>query len=326
MHYKIKPNQTTNQLNMPIIKTPFKGTFRIANKKTGMSKNGDKYVTYELHDANSIKEAICIQNAISWSQNKPYELVNVKGHMVYGSEKNILQIKEIEPVNTMDNPIQRLSKALAVNPNDLDRLLNLRQNIRSPALGQFIDTIFSEDDIAFSFLQVPASRNHHHNDAGGLLAHSLEAAEIVAALPYEKDYEQEIAIVAALLHDIGKVSVFNINGTYTKLGKMVNHDALTLKVCATALKALDDSWRDASYTLQHAWTCASSGSKNGFKPMCSIASKVRYADNQSCKNYDIQKSFKTKLVKTGLIWSEHKEQYFWRPAAEPRQLNGAKYA
>lgn len=318
----------TNQLNMLPISEIFNGIYRIANKKIGMNENGTSHVTCELHDASGTKFGRCHPNAISWYQNEPYQLVNVKGYLLHNDSNKWINIIEIEPNNgkAHSNPLLRLPKALCADPTILDRLIHIRQSIHSPALGKFLDTVFSDEEVALAFLQVPASRNYHHNHAGGLLAHSVEVAEIVSDQTYDSDHEREIAIIAALLHDIGKVKTFNSNKSYTKLGKMVSHDHLTLEVCSTALRELDKTWPDASYTMRHVWTCASPGARYGFQPMCLIANNVRNADNKSCDTFDIQKAYQPKLIKTGLLWSENQQKYFWRPAAEPRQLKGANYA
>lgn len=323
-----RPIKKTNQLNMLPIREIFNGIYRIVNKKIGMNENGTSHVTCELHDSSGIKFGRCHPNVIKWYQSEPYQLVNVKGYLLHSNSEKWVNIIEIEPNNgkAYSNPLLSLPKALCADSKNLDRLNNIRQSIKSPALGKFLDTVFSDEEVSLAFLQVPASRNHHHNHAGGLLAHSVEVAEIVANETFYGNYEREIAIIAALLHDIGKVKTFNTNGTYTKLGKMVSHDHLTLEVCSTALRELDKTWPDASYTMRHVWTCASPGARYGFQPICLIANIVRNADNQSCETFDIQKAYQFKLIKTGLLWSEHKQKYFWRPAAEPRKLKGANYA
>ncbi|MFV1922219.1 MAG: HD domain-containing protein [Methylotenera sp.] len=313
-----------NQLNMLPLTEIFNGTYRIANKNIRMNENGTSHITCELHDASGMKLGRCHPNAIKWYQSKPFQLVNVKGYLLHSDSEKWVNIISIEPNNdkACSNPLLRLPKALCADPANLDSLIKIRDSIHSYALGKFLDTVFSDEEIAMAFIQVPASRNYHHNHTGGLLAHSVEVANIVANEKFYSNDECEIAIVAALLHDIGKVKTFNTNRTYTKLGKMVGHDNLTLEVCSSALKELDETWPDASYTMRHVWTCASPGARYGFQPMCLIATSARNADNQSCINFDIQKAYQSKLIKTGLLWTENQQKYYWRPAAEPRQMKG----
>lgn len=198
------------------------------------------------------------------------------------------------------------------------KLIEIRQGLKSLALGRFIEQLFADNDIAKAFLQLPASTQHHHNEIGGLLAHSVEVAEIMSGLSYDSPGERQIAIVAGLLHDIGKVRTLKSNLTPTQTGKMVSHDHLTLEVCAEALKALDKTWSAAADTLRHVWTCASPGAKYGYQANCSIAHKLRYADKESVRKYEASKLFKLRDKADGLVWNEHQQSYIWRPTVEPK--------
>ena len=219
------------------------------------------------------------------------------------------------------NAVMLLPRELCLDPSWLDRLIVIRLNLQSPALGRFIDQIFSDKTIAFPFLQLPASTRHHHNKEGGLLAHSVEVAEIILNQSYDSGDERDIAVVAALLHDVGKVRTLGTNLITTQTGRMVSHDDLTLEVCASALKSLDESWPEAANTLRHVWTCATPGSRYGFQPNCSIAYKLRFADGESVRKYDASKIFKSHNKTDGLTWDDHQNCYIWRPVSETRLNN-----
>lgn len=209
-----------------------------------------------------------------------------------------------------------LLQEMNVNPAWMDRLIELRQNLHSPALGQFIDKLFDDKNIAQAFLHIPASTQYHHAEGGGLLAHSIEVAEIMYSLSYNNQDERHIATVAGLLHDIGKVRTLGVNHATTQIGKMVGHDQLTLEVCAEALKTLDKTWPEAANTLRHVWTCSTPGSRFGFQPNCSIAHKLRFADGESMRKYDANKLFKSRGKFYGLVWNELQQSYIWRPKTE----------
>ena len=219
-------------------------------------------------------------------------------------------------IHTNAAEVTRLSQTLNIDPCLLERLIIVRQNILSPALGQFVDKLFDDKSMAQAFLQLPASTQYHHNETGGLLAHSVEVAEILYSLSYNNQDERYIATVAGLLHDIGKVRTLGANHATTQIGKMLSHDHLTLEVCAEALKSLDKTWPEAANTLRHVWTCYTPASKFGFQPNCSIAHKLRFADGESMRIYDANKLFKSRGKSDGLVWNEHQQSYIWRPKAE----------
>ena len=151
------------------------------------------------------------------------------------------------------------------------------------------------------------------------MAHSVEVAEITGNQLYKSTDERDIAVVTALLHDIGKVRTLKPDKSTTQLGKMVGHDDLTLEICANALKELDKTWSEASYTMRHVWTCASTGAKYGFERNCLIANIVQFADRQSVDHFNENQAFESNYKVNGLAWNGSK--YFWRPTAESRTTN-----
>lgn len=305
------------QLDKLPIKQIFSGIFRIDNIKNDTNKTGNKNINIDLHDSTGFQIGQCETSVLSWLPTKPYQLVNIQGYIDQILSDGLVQILSIEPVIGISNMnvFQTLPRELCVDPIWLDRLISIRRSIKSPALGRFVDTLFLEDDIAFAFLQVPASSKYHHNKIGGLLAHSVEVAEITFNQDYVNEGVRDIAVVAALLHDVGKVRTLRTNLASTTLGKMVGHDSLTLEVCAFALRELDKTWPDAAYTLRHVWTCASPAAKYGFEANCTIANKIQYADKLSVERYYDKQTFKANNKLTGLAWDGKK--YYWRPSDEP---------
>jgi 3'-5' exoribonuclease len=306
------------QLNKLPLKSIFNGTYRIGNIKKDMKGTGNSHLRLDLHDATGFQIGQCETSVLTWLPTKPYQLVNVQGYLEQTVDHDFVHILCIEPANIINsaNVIQSLPRKLCLDPAWLDRLDGIRRSIDSPALCRFVDTIFSDDEIALAFLQVPASSKHHHNKIGGLLAHSVEVAEITADLDYASEGVRDIAVVAALLHDLGKVRTLTTSLASTTLGKMVGHDSLTLEICALALRQLDKTWPDAANTLRHVWTCASPAARYGFEANCTMVQKIQYADKLSVERYYDQQTFTAMKKTTGLAWDGKK--YYWRPSDEPK--------
>lgn len=207
------------------------------------------------------------------------------------------------------------TKSMDLEKFNLNRLMELMHSIQSPALNRFLGNIFSDQAIMTAFMQLPASTQQHHNYVGGLMEHSIEAAEIAALQRYDNVEERDITVVAALLHDIGKTKSYTTNMKTTNLGKMVSHDQLTLEVCAAALRSLDRDWPDAANALRHIWTCSSPGSRYGFQPCTPLANIVRFADKFSADHYDHQKAYKGRQA-IGFAWNETDRKYSWKATSE----------
>ena len=122
-----------------------------------------------------------------------------------------------------------------------------------PVLQQFLQRVMQDRRIGLHYRTVPASLNRHHAYRGGLLVHSVEAARAVARW-LDGDRLRGLAIVAALLHDVGKVRTLAADLTRTRLGRAVDHADLTLEVLAAHLAWLDVHWPEGAVLLRHLLT------------------------------------------------------------------------
>lgn len=138
------------------------------------------------------------------------------------------------------------------------QFINLIENLRVQSLKAFCFEVLLDQELMEKFISIGASKHHHHSFPGGLLIHSLETAMITAQniklLPDEFSlHEQEVTIIAALFHDIGKTLTLGTE-VHTNLGHMIHHDKLTLLVLANALAQLNVTWQKGAETLQYLLT------------------------------------------------------------------------
>lgn len=90
----------------------------------------------------------------------------------------------------------------------LDDLTLLVAQLHTPEMKMFMNRVVMDPAIRVPFLQAPASRCYHHANDGGLLEHSAHAGRIAAAscdAAGRAGVEKDVIVVAALLHDLGKV-------------------------------------------------------------------------------------------------------------------------
>ncbi|MDY0207258.1 MAG: HD domain-containing protein [Pseudomonas sp.] len=113
--------------------------------------------------------------------------------------------------------------------------------IRDPILKEFITNILSDAKIMHSFYSARASQDFHHNEKGGLFAHSLEVSLTAMYLAKTHDLEQrevECAFVCGLLHDIGKIMMFYNTDNNQQKGVNGQHEAFSFMVLAEHLDTL----------------------------------------------------------------------------------------
>jgi len=147
------------------------------------------------------------------------------------------------PVDILDQ-IYRVTEPVSA----LDRLWGIIERISVPCLRAWLSNVLADTQLSLPFFQVPASNDHHHSSAGGLLLHSIECAEWVERITIAtlNPKEAALAIVAALLHDFGKV----VTMRSPEVSQMVAHEVLTLTLLEPALVELQLEWSQGAYALR----------------------------------------------------------------------------
>lgn len=98
------------------------------------------------------------------------------------------------------------------------------------------------DPVRESFIEWPASIKKHQSYRHGLLVHSTQVgAQVLYSATEHYDVDTELALAAALIHDVGKVDEYLWTGTTASRswsGQMVGHvsisHAMLSRVCPNA--------------------------------------------------------------------------------------------
>ncbi|WP_026843294.1 HD domain-containing protein [Citrifermentans bremense] len=259
----------------------FSGSYRIRSPRTSTSKNGSPFISLGLGDMTGVLKGYIWTDEYKGPKDLRHnDLIAASGtlrnfnndwvailHSAKRLEKN--QVQQLSLIPTWWCPARNLLPRLHCLVNDLEIL---------PLRG-FLSNLFGDDSVTLPFLSIPASCAHHHSSTSGLLRHSLECAEIVKALPFFTDEERELGIVAALLHDIGKIRTLKKESNFNSPGYLLNHDLLTLEVISPYLKMLDEEWPDGGLALRYLLTWKSQKSRSF--PLMTIAEAVNSADRIS---------------------------------------------
>jgi len=258
----------------------FTGLYLVRDMRTLIAKNNNPYVRIKLEDAfGSIM-------AYGWEGRYAIEgpiadldICLVEGRSRYRIDRWIVDLIRIEPAGKIGegSAVRLIPQSLCPKPEWLLRLVAIVDQLSHPALKSFLDSILLDLAMVERFLTVPASMRHHHSYPGGLLAHSIECAEIVQRSYPVQGWEKELGIVASLLHDIAKTRTMMATKK-TALGYVLDHDHLTLEILAPYLAQLDKSWPDGAIALRYLLTL--NRSKPSL-PLMPVAEAVKYADRIS---------------------------------------------
>jgi len=160
--------------------------------------------------------------------------------------------------------------------SDLIRLLQFIDRLHDQRIKQLLIELFQDPKVAIPFITMPASHKHHHSYPGGLLSHSIECAEWVESTAYSalETCEAELTLVAALLHDLGKIETMNTHNSR----QLVPHETLSLLLVEPVILKMQKKWEQGADTLRAMLSFSISSDKFPNFPGCLL---VKMADQFS---------------------------------------------
>lgn len=155
---------------------------------------------------------------------------------------NLTKVSELEVIQ-LPREVVRTNFAWRLHDqvNSQGVLWHYAALVQDPILKEFITNILSDAKIMHLFYSARASQDFHHNEKGGLFAHSLEVS--LTAMQLAKTHglerrEVECSFVCGLLHDIGKIMMFYNTDKNQQKGVNGQHEAFSFMVLAEHLDTL----------------------------------------------------------------------------------------
>jgi 3'-5' exoribonuclease len=144
------------------------------------------------------------------------EVVHVTGrfsiHPRYGPQLAVLAMRKAgEHEYVRDELVDGPARATDQMEADLRDLLHTVQN---PHLRRLLRLVLGEESPLWQrYREAPAAKLYHQAYRHGLLEHSLTVAQAVSALSaIFPGIDRDLAVTGALLHDVGKLDVYELEG------------------------------------------------------------------------------------------------------------------
>lgn len=115
-----------------------------------------------------------------------------------------------------------------------------QEEFKSSECKALNDFFFKNEKFLNKFKRGIGGLSQHHNYIGGLAEHTLNVMYMTKVLAYRYDcIHKEIAILAAKLHDIGKIEEYNVEGPFSVAmrGEMEGHIVIGVTMVEEAFKA-----------------------------------------------------------------------------------------
>jgi len=172
-----------------------------------------------------------------------------------------------------------------------------RAELSTPTLRRVVDLFYADDNFRLRLELTPGSVSGHHAKLGGLLLHVFEVTSIAKNMAKTMNANVDLVVAGALLHDIGKVEAYEIDGgvfSNTPCGLLLGHVVLGCLMLERKLTALGRGMCSEGQLLdlQHMILSHHGSLEFGspVQPMTTEAEIVHWADEASAKANDMMES------------------------------------
>lgn len=154
-----------------------------------------------------------------------------------GNVFDITSFEKIENFN-MEDYLPTIKTPIEDIINEIEKIS--KEEFKSKEIIALNDYFFKNEEFLRQFKKSIGGVSQHHNYRGGLAEHTLNVMYIAKTLAYRYDCRnKEIAILAAKLHDIGKIHELFVDGpfSYTLRGEMEGHIVIGVSMLTEAFNA-----------------------------------------------------------------------------------------
>ena len=225
------------------------------DKKT--SSKGDYYLDITLSDSDGeINAKLWRYSEELYGEYKANDIVKIRGTISEYNGADQLRIERIRRATEADNinPADFVKSADFSGEDMYNELLNLAENFTDNELKLIVTEILKDNKL--KLLYWPAAFKLHHAIRGGLLYHSLSIVRLAQNVCKVYSFvDRELLLSGAILHDIAKLSEFEVADTgiatgYSTEGNLLGHLAMGAMVIEKYAKKLNISQK-TSMLLQH---------------------------------------------------------------------------
>ena len=235
---------------------PVNAVFLVKDKILAMAKNGKPYMNLRFMDKSGEVDAKIWDNTelLDKMFNKD-DFVQVRGKASIYLNKMQVVVAEIsrvpeEQVNLPDF----LPESPRPNLVMRQELGEIVAGLTNPYLRGLMESFLADNSFMGLYCMAPAAKGMHHVYLGGLLEHSLALVKLAKAiLPLYEGINEDLLVVGALLHDVGKIHEMSYERSfdYTDAGKLLGHITIGVELVEERIRQVDGFPRELAMLLKH---------------------------------------------------------------------------
>lgn len=299
-------------------------TYLVSSKQLSTAKNGVVYLSLKLADKTGEIDAKLWDNAEEVSGRfERDDFVHIKG--IVANYQGSLQVKmrTLEKISDASVDLSQFLQASSRSPVEMSlELQAVAESVADVNLKQLMNAFLQDAEFMNAFQRAPAARTLHHNYIGGLMEHVLELTLLCRDIArHFPGVDQDLLVVGAFLHDIGKVRELGIRKSieYTTEGRLIGHISLGYEMLAEKIHAVQGFPAELSMLLKHIMLSHHGEYEFGSpkRPKIQEAIIIHYLDDLSAKLSNFRATLMKENVAEGswTSYSKMHDRYLYRQTA-----------
>jgi 3'-5' exoribonuclease len=295
--------------------------FLVKEKVLAMAKNGKPYMNLRFMDKSGEIEAKIWDNTdLLDKQFAKDDFVQVRGKAsVYMNKMQVV----VTEIGKIPEEHVRLADFLPESPRPNEEmrreLTDVVARLSNPFLRSLMDSFLEDAPFMDHYCTAPAAKAMHHVYLGGLLEHSLSLVKLVHAIvPLYDSINEELLVVGALLHDVGKIQEMSYDRSfdYTDEGKLLGHITIGVELLSERVRQIEGFPRELSMLLKHMLLSHHGQYEYGSpkRPKTIEATILNYLDDMDSKINGIRAHIAKENVSTSRWTAHHRlyDRYFFK--------------
>jgi len=232
------------------------GVYLVKDKIMAMAKNGKPYMNLRLMDKSGEVDGKVWDNVdVLDKLFDKDDFVSVRGKASVYLGKMQVVVADIARVPEAEVDLADfLPESPRPQAEMRSELQGVVASLTNPHLKALMEALLADTPLADKYCTAPAAKGMHHVYLGGLLEHSLSLVRLVRAIvPLYGDINEDLLVVGALLHDVGKIYEMSYERSfdYTDAGKLLGHITIGVELVNDKIRQVDGFPVELALLLKH---------------------------------------------------------------------------
>ena len=231
------------------------GLYLVKEKRSGVTRKGDPFLTITLADRTGEVEAKVWDGVEAVSGLfREGDVLEIAGHA--GTFRNRIQLtlSHLRIAQEAGDPSLFIESTTG-DVNEMMRSLRaVLKEIHQGPMKTLVESFLADRPFLSLFKKAPAAKHFHHNYISGLLEHTLSVCRMgLAVSTHYRQLDRDLLLTGAFLHDIGKVRELKYDRQidYTNEGRLLGHLILGVDMVEEKTGRLEDFPREQATLVKH---------------------------------------------------------------------------